>query len=360
MTADIAVVGAGVFGAWTALTLRRRGARVALYDAYGAGHSRSSSGGETRLIRAGYALDEIYTRMTMESLEEWKAFGQGIFLPTGMLLMGRANDRRLVETAATLERCGVPFEDLDAAELTRRYPQISFPEDGRGILETSAGALMARRGVQAVVEQAIREGVEFRIERVRPGSINTAVTVYACGPWLPKLFPNLLGSRIFVTRQEIFFFGCPPGDTRFAGSAMPAWLDAENFYGTPDIENRGFKAGRDVHGPAVDPDTEPRFTTAEELARVRAFVARRFPALAGAPVIETRVCQYENTSNGDFLMDRHPEFDNVWLVGGGSGHGFKHGPAVGRYVADRIEGIGTPELRFSLTSKATVQHRAVY
>ena len=151
-----------------------------------------------------------------------------------------------------------------------------------------------------------------------------------------------------------------PGDRSFAVPAMPTWIDAENFYGTPDIENRGFKIGRDEHGPAIDPDTDNRLTTAEELARVRAHLAKRFPALADAPVLETRVCQYENTSNGDFLIDRHPERDNVWFVGGGSGHGFKHGPAVGRYAAEMIMGSGKREPRFSFAGKATVQRREVY
>jgi monomeric sarcosine oxidase len=365
MVADVSVIGAGVFGAWTALYLRRMGMRVRLYDAFGAGHSRSSSGGETRLIRAGYAQDEIYTRMAIASLAEWKAFeertAEKIFLPTGMLLMGHADDRRLVETAATLTRLGVAFEDLDGREMARRFPQIALPEDGRGVLETGAGTLMARRSVQAVVREAIQEGVEWRAERVEPAAIGkTGTFVFACGPWLPKLFPEVLGPRIFPTRQEIFFFGCPAGDVRFSQPSMPAWLDASNFYGTPDIEGRGFKAGRDEHGPKVDPDSENRFTTPEELARIRRFLAKRFPALAEAPVIETRVCQYENTWNGDFLIDRHPGLDNVWLVGGGSGHGFKHGPAVGRYVAERIAGTGVAEPRFSLARKLAVQRREVY
>jgi glycine/D-amino acid oxidase-like deaminating enzyme len=82
--------------------------------------------------------------------------------------------------------------------------------------------------------------------------------------------------------------------------------------------------------------------------------------LKEAPLLETRVCQYENTSNGDFLIDRHPAFDNVWLVGGGSGHGFKHGPALGEYVAARVVEGGPVEPRFTLATKGTVQQRAVF
>jgi glycine/D-amino acid oxidase-like deaminating enzyme len=185
--------------------------------------------------------------------------------------------------------------------------------------------------------------------------------VFACGPWLPKLFPDLLGARIFPTRQEVFFFGTPAGDERFAPPRMPTWIDfGAEIYGLPDLERRGFKVAPDRHGEPIDPDTGERLVGAESVARVRAFLARRFPALAAAPLVEARVCQYENTSNGDFLVDRHPDADSVWLVGGGSGHGFKHGPAVGEYVAKRIAGSVPEESRFSLQTKGTVQRRAIY
>ena len=109
-----------------------------------------------------------------------------------------------------------------------------------------------------------------------------------------------------------------------------------------------------------DPDKGERVVTAEGLDAVRKFLAQRFPALKNAPLLETRVCQYENTSNGDFLIDRHPAFDNVWLVGGGSGHGFKHGPALGEYVAARVVEGGTVEPRFTLATKGKVQKRTVF
>ena len=101
--------------------------------------------------------------------------------------------------------------------------------------------------------------------------------------------------------------------------------------------------------------------TDEGLAETRRYLTRRLPDLKDAPVTETEVCQYENTSNGDFLIDLHPELENVWLVGGGSGHGFKHGPVVGEYVAARIAGSNEGiEPRFSLATKAREQNRVVY
>jgi len=185
--------------------------------------------------------------------------------------------------------------------------------------------------------------------------------VFACGPWLGKIFPDLLSGRIFPTRQEVFFFGIPAGNTRFAPPALPTWLfQKDEVYGMPDIESRGLKIAFDNHGVRIDPDTHSRMTTTEFAEKARAYVAKRFPALSDAPIIQSNVCQYENTSNGDFLIDRHPDMENVWFAGGGSGHGFKHGPAVGEYVTVRIlDGIPA-EPRFSLASKQTKQKRTVY
>jgi glycine/D-amino acid oxidase-like deaminating enzyme len=132
------------------------------------------------------------------------------------------------------------------------------------------------------------------------------------------------------------------------------------MYGVPDLESRGFKIAFDQHGPAFDPDTGARVPSAEGIAAMRVYLAQRFPALADAPLVEARVCQYENTSNGDFLVDQHPEHENVWLVGGGSGHGFKHGPAMGEHVSARVLDKAAQEPRFSLSTKATAQRRSVY
>jgi sarcosine oxidase len=377
---DVAVIGAGVFGAWTAWHFGRRGKRVLLVDAYGPANARASSAGESRIIRMGYGTDELYTRWSQRSLVQWKEFfagtGKRLFHETGVLWLAGKADARVEETVQTLRRCGVPHEELSRPELERRYPQIGLDGITRGLLEPTSGVLMARRAVAAVVEEAVRGGVEYRIAQIDgprgAGTINVVATssgerieantfVFACGAWLGKLFPEILGSRIFPSRQEVFFFGVPAGDARFAPPALPTWLFQEDeIYGMPDLENRGLKIAVDRHGERVDPDTQSRLASAEGAEEARRFVAQRFPALRGAPIAETRVCQYENTWNGDFLIDRHPEIENAWLVGGGSGHGFKHGPAVGEYVAGRILGGVTEEARFSLASKKTVQRRAVF
>ena len=379
-TFDVAVVGAGVFGAWTAWYLAKRGQRVALIEAYGPAHSRASSGGETRIIRMGYSADELYTRWSQKSLTQWKEFfvatRQPLFLETGVLWMAGEEDKRLEQTSATLRRCGGTFEELDRAALEKRYPQIGLDGIKRGILEPKSGVLMARRAVAAVVEDAVRLGAEYlcgqvvnprgksRVEHITTSQgerIAAGKFVFACGPWLGKVFPDVLGSRIFPSRQEVFFFGIPAGDVRFAPPALPTWLFQEDLvYGMPDIEGRGLKIAFDEHGERVDPDTQSRIVSPGMTELVRKYVARRFPALKDAPIVETRVCQYENTSNGDFLIDRHPEMENVWFVGGGSGHGFKHGPAVGEYVTGQLVDGAPAEARFLLETKSTTQNRAVY
>jgi sarcosine oxidase len=379
-TYDVVVIGAGVFGSWTAWHLAKRKLKVLVLDAYGPAHARASSGGETRIIRMSYAVDEIYTRWSQRSLAQWKelsaACGQPLFQQTGVLWLEGADDLRLRESQATIGRCGIAHEVMDNAALAKRYPQVNFDGISRGLLEPGSGVLLARRAVQSVIEEAKKKSAEFLIAHAvtpdgggtitklatsRCGTFSAAHFVFACGPWLGKVFPELLGHRIFPTRQEVFFFGCPGGDTSFAPPNLPTWLfNNDEVYGMPDIESRGLKMARDVHGERVDPDTQSRIVTAEGAQWARNYVARRFPALKDAPIVETRVCQYENTSNGDFLIDRHPEMPNVWLTGGGSGHGFKHGPALGEYLAAQICGEGKAEPRFSLASKATQQKRAVF
>lgn len=379
-TYDVVIIGAGVFGAWTALQLVRSGMRVAVVDAYGAGNSRATSGGESRIIRMGYGADEIYTRMSCRSLELWNDFftttGHPLLHRTGVLWLARETDRQMEGTIATLANAAVAFEKLSQSELQRRFPQMCFDGIAGGVYEPSSGVIMARRAVQAVFNQAVLQGAESICDRVltpetkgrRVDFIETlsgeriaaGTFVFACGPWLPKLFPEVLGDRIFPTRQEVFFFGCPAGDPAYQMPALPAWIEAGILYGLPDLENRGMKFGSDTHGPPFDPDTDDRLIRPSSLENIRRKLGALFPALAGAPLLETRVCQYENTSNGDFLIDRHPRLHNVWFAGGGSGHGFKHGPAVGEYVGQMLEGKRAAEPRFSLASKQAVQHRRVY
>ena len=379
----VAVVGAGVFGAWTAHHLLQQGHRVTLIDAHGPAHSRASSGGESRMTRAAYGKDAIYARMAHDSLGQWKRLsalsGLPIFHPTGVLFFAAGNEPYIADSIEVGRRLGFATEAMNRAQMTRRFPMIDFSGIDLGVYEPGFGALMARRSVATLVERFVRAGGVYRHAAVAPPDPARPVRalklsggemlaadrfVFAAGPWLGKLFPDLLANRIFATRQEVFFFASPAGDRRFAGPTMPGWADfngGDLYYGFPDLESRGVKFARDTHGPLVDPDTQSRRFTEEALAAVIAFRDRRFPLLRGAPLTESRVCQYENSSNGDFLIDRHPTMKNVVLVGGGSGHGFKHGPEVGRLAASLVSGENPqPEPRFTLATKAETQKREVH
>ncbi|MCY7339776.1 MAG: FAD-dependent oxidoreductase [Sphingomonas bacterium] len=381
--AHIGVVGAGVFGAWTAHHLLAAGHRVTLIDAHGPAHSRASSGGESRMTRGAYGKDAIYARMAHDSLTQWKALsavsGLPIFHPCGVLFFGEAGNDYLTQSIAVGRKLGLATEALGHVEMQRRFPMIDFSGVGLGVFEPAFGALMARRSVQTLVAHFVTAGGHYVHGAVAPprgsGSLKSIVMaggerlgadrfVFAAGPWLGKLFPSLLGQRIFATRQEIFFFAAPRGDRRFEPGTMPGWADfngGDLYYGFPDLEGRGVKFARDTHGALVDPDTQSRRPSEAALAKIIAFRDRRFPALRNAPLTESRVCQYENSSNGDFLIDRHPEMANVVLVGGGSGHGFKHGPEVGRIAAALASGDAAQrEPRLTLAPKAETQRREVH
>jgi glycine/D-amino acid oxidase-like deaminating enzyme len=289
--------------------------------------------------------------------------------------MARVGDPLSESTLETLRRTGVPHERLPRAALETRWPQIDFGPIAWGVFEPEAGVLLARRAVQAAARQAVAEGATYELAAVAAPTgagrlsavtlngrrVAAGAFVFALGPWLGTAFPALLSDRIFPTRQEVFYFGTPAGDPRFQAPALPAWIDfGAEIYGIPDLESRGFKVAPDRHGPAFDPERGERVVTPATLAAARAYLEARFPALRGAPLVASEVCQYENSSNGDFLIDRHPELDDVWIAGGGSGHGFKHGPAVGEHVAGLIDGSGAPEPRFGLATKARVQKRTVH
>ena len=383
MSSKVAVIGAGVFGAWTAHHLLQEGYDVTLIDALGPANSRASSGGESRLIRGAYGKDTIYTRMARDSLPEWQALSARaclpIFIPAGILFFFPEEQPYVRDTIAVHDQLGLTTEVLGQQDMARRFPMIDFDGVAVGLLEPDFGALMARRAVLTLVHEFVRAGGAYvqgsaippavsatKLDQVQLSSgerIPADFFVFAAGPWLPKLFPEVIGERILPTRQEIFFFAPPAGDPRFLPNAMPCWADfnaGDMYYGLPDIESRGVKFAHDIHGPVIDPDAQDRRPTDGALREIIGYRDRRFPLLRGAPLTETRVCQYENSSNGDFLIDFHPQLENVLLVGGGSGHGFKHGPEVGRYAAGRLSRSAEEEPRFSLASKSESHLRSVY
>ncbi len=372
----VVVIGAGAFGGWTALELRRRGARVTLVDAWGPGNARASSGGETRVIRATYGSRAIYTTMAIRAMELWRAhdarWQRGFFRSTGALWMFGADDAFGRASAAALRAANMRIEQLTPTEAAHRFPQIAFDASIKSILwEPAAGYLFARRACEHVVERLIAEGGEYRQAAVKVpvtidsdglrrvgteqgSSIEADQFVFACGPWLGRVFPDVVGARVTPTRQEVYYFGTPAGDARFNDPLMPVWVDYRErlLYGIPGNANRGFKVADDTPGPVFDPSSGTRDATPAGIAAARAFLAQRFPALADAPLLGSEVCQYEASPDSHFIIDRHPRAQNVWIAGGGSGHGFKMGPAVGEMLASCVLGTSTPDPQFGLARLA--------
>jgi sarcosine oxidase len=372
---DVVVIGAGTMGAWTALWAGRSGRRTLLLDAYGAGHPRATSGDENRIIRSAHGSDAFYARWARRAREHWISLGaqvgEELFVQAGVLWFAGRNDGFEADTERTLTALAIPVEHVAASDAAIRWPQVGVDGLSFVLFEPEAGFLLARRGVAAVARQFTREGGEFRLVEARPGRADKSrllevvdgtggripadTFVFACGPWLPGLFPHQLGGLIKVTKQDVLYFGSPPGDSRFRSDRLPAWVDYdEAFWGVPGHDERGFKMGPDGEGPPFDPSTGERIVDPATIATARRYLAVRFPALADQPIVETRVCQYETTPDTNFVIDRHPEWDNVWLVGGGSGHGFKHGPVIGEYLVSRLEGNapGPEEKRFAIGPRA--------
>jgi sarcosine oxidase len=374
--ADLVVVGAGVMGAWIALRAGREGWQTTLIDAFGAGHARATSGDETRIIRASHSDDPFYSRWSREALTAWntlaESIGEALFVPAGVLWLAHEEGGWEASSEATLRAVDIPVERLSPGEVAARWPQMRSDDLAFAIFEPEAGLLMARRGVAAVARTFEGEGGQFELGWAEPGASDArrlldvvlsdgrrhaaAEFVFAAGPWLPRLFPDVVGDLVRVTKQDVLFVGSPAGDDRFAAGSLPCWLDSQGaVYGIPAVDGRGMKVGPDRYGPAFDPTYGDRIVDPDSVELVRTYLAMRFPDMAGAPVLETRVCQYESTPDSQFIIDRHPDFDNVWLVGGGSGHGFKHGPVIGRHVVGRINGagVGPGEERFRLDRPRT-------
>jgi sarcosine oxidase len=401
----VVVIGAGAWGGWTAYHLRQRGARVTLIDAYGPGNSRSTSGDETRGIRSSYgdrATGELWTPWARTAIERWRLFERewapvfrtSYFHQTGDVIMRATEEPFIKKTLELWKANNVPHEVLNGDEVRKRYPVIKADDITIAITEPDAGVVRCRAATQAVAAVGQKMGVNLVISRVRPGPTVNGVMdgviledgttvrgdayVFACGPWLRKLFPYM-ENRMRVPIGVACYFGVPVGDPRFSFPNLPSF----NFPGVTGwpvlpVDSRGFRvrgaiapaapaaganAGANAGaaparavGPAAtapaatdplqqDPDTSSRWASQDRIDGSRRFLAARFPLLANAPLLETRACHYESSVNSNFIVDYVPGTTNAWIAGVGQAEGFKFGPVVGEYVAQRVLGItGDPAL----------------
>jgi sarcosine oxidase len=344
------VIGAGVFGAALADRLVRDGWEVTLVDRFEPAHARAESGGETRLIRCAHGPDDFYARSARRALELWRELGEGVLVESGVAWFARREDGWEADSERVLRGAGVPVERLSPGEGAGLFPSLAVDDLAFVLHEPEAGVLRAADGVRALVQRAREAGARVVTGQATPFGcavrlhrqvLEADAVVWACGAWLAGLFPDLAPLR--VTFQQLVLFEAPP---EWNG---PGWVDFDAaFYGHARVEPFGFKVGPDLDGPEVDPDRRPLEATGEAIDRARDYVAHRFPSLAGAPLASAPGCHYSLTPDGEFVFDRHPEHDRVWLLGGGSGHGFKHGPALAEHVAAVLAGRAEPEPRFAL------------
>jgi sarcosine oxidase len=364
----VIVVGAGAMGGWTALALAEGGARVMLVDAYGPGNLRAASSDQSRMIRADYA-NPLYARMALDAYarlsEREKQWGETLLVPTGKLLFAKADKRQEIDQLErTLSIVGITgTERLSTQDLRQRWPQIDFAGIDTGLFTpggAGASTILAEHttrrvakafreaGGHVAIGQArtpVRDGGGIAVPLSSGETLKGDVAVYACGAWMAKLFPDIIGRHVVVERRDVFYFGTPPGDARFSYPGLPAWdLLGGGFYGFPDFEGGGFKVAPYPDRNAIDPDSDDRRPNDYVVERARGFLRQRFPALGDQPLLGARVCQVAYTKTEDFIIDRHPELEKVWLIGGDSGHAFKHGPAIGHEMARRIlTGAGDPD-----------------
>jgi sarcosine oxidase len=348
---SVVVVGAGVFGASLAWRLARAGTEVTLVDQFGPGDPRASSGGESRLIRCAHGADAAYTASARRARDLWRELeaesGERVLEECGTAWFAHREDGWEAGAHRTLDAQGIPVERLDPGEAARLYPGLGTDGLAFVLYEPEGGVLRAERGVRALARQAVAHGARLELGVARPDGDRVALpdgrrleadrVVWACGPWLSSLFAEHVSLR--VTRQDLFFLDCPP-EWRTPG--VPGWVDFDlAVYGTGDLDGHGFKVAPDAEGPALAPDAPlPPPDPANERA-AREYLALRFPALAGRPLRSSRTCRYELSPDAHFVAAPLPGRPAHWLLGGGSGHGFKHGPALADAVVAALR-EGTP------------------
>jgi glycine/D-amino acid oxidase-like deaminating enzyme len=361
---DVVIVGAGTFGASLAWWLARGGEQVTLVDQFEPGDRRASSGGETRLYRCAHGPDAEYTTMARRARTLWQELehesGEELLVECGMAWFAHHNDGWEAASERTLAAQGIPTERLDASNAATLYPSFRGDDLAFVLLEPEGGVLRAERSMKTLAAQAIAHGAQIVRGRARPEGgtvvledlrrLQGDVVVWACGPWLPKLFPDLVSLR--VTQQELLFLD---GGPAWRAPGVPAWCDYElSRYGTADVDDLGVKAAIDDEGPALDPDGDLPTTTTTE-AEVRSYLRKRFPALQNAPLVRARSCRYEITADTRLIAAPHPEHPGVWIVGGGSGHGLKHGPPMAERLANAFATGTTLPADFSLGERSGSQ-----
>ena len=342
-----------MFGAAIADRLAGEGFGVTLVERAEPGHTGAESGGESRLMRCCHGDDEMYTRSARRAWELWRELGDDLLVECGLAWFARRDDGWESEGERVMGNQGIPVERMSPDDGAELFPSLLADDLAFVLLEPEAGVLRAAAATRALAARARARGARLVRGQARPDGagavvgdrrLDADVVVWACGAWLPELFPDLVKLR--VTLQPIAFFDAP---APWHPPATPAYADYDGAnYGVGPLDGHGLKLAVDVDGPPVDPDRRPAEADAQAIAQARLALSHRFPALADAPLERSKTCHYSITADMGFICDRHPEHNNVWLAGGGSGHGFKHGPAFAERAVAAMTGAAPPEPRFAL------------
>jgi glycine/D-amino acid oxidase-like deaminating enzyme len=348
------VVGAGIAGVMTALELARRGESVTLVDRWEPGHSRASSTDYNRIIRAIHGRDEFYTLWAREARLRWMELqaevGQTLYYECGALILATEGHCDWEDaTAETYDKLGVPYYRFSAAETAVRFPQFDTSSIAYSLYEPEAGMIMAHRGVRAGLDLFQRAGGTVARGHVTTDAnerlhldgkpIEADLIVVSTGPWMADMYPRTIKPITAVVGVNVLYTSTPDGDDSFDMEKMPCWVDhGEHSFGLPSSEGCGVKAAV-VIPDKIDLDNDERLIRRETLSRTRRYIEKRLPGLIGERVVDSKFNQIILTPDTHFIVDWHPQHENVLFAGGCSGHLYKHGPVFGDFVA----GVGRKE-----------------
>ena len=349
------VLGAGVFGVTAALALQQRGHAVTLLDPGPLPRPEAASTDVSKIVRVDYGADEVSTALMERALPRWRQWneesGRRLYHEDGLLVLAQGPLRPGSfegDSHALLTRRGHALQPLDRAELRRRFPAWGQgPFDG-GYFNPQGGWAESGATMEWLVGRARRAGVAVR-EGAGAALDERGVSVageplaadrvlVAAGVWTPLLLPELSG-LIDVVGQPVLHFRLEDPDRWRAPSFPPYTADVgrTGFYGFPALADGALKLANHGAGRRVHPDA-PRLVEAGDEPRFRAFLAEALPSLGQPPLVGSRLCLYDDTPDGHFLIDRHPAREDLFVAAGGSGHAFKFAPVLGELIADVVEG----------------------
>ncbi len=362
-SSKIIVVGGGIAGTMTALELQRRGQNVTLIDRWEPGHSRAASTDYNRVIRAISGRDEFYTRWARDSRQRWLELqaesGQNLMYECGALILATEGHCDWEDaTAETFNRVGVPYQRFSQNEITAHFPQFKVDDIAYALFEPEAGLLMAHRCVLTGIDLFKKAGGVVQRGRVTTDGnekpmldgkpLEADVIIIATGAWAADMFPRTIKPISAIIGINVLYTSTPDGSEEFDMHKMPCWIDhGQGSFGIPSSEGSGVKAAV-VIPDKIDLDNDERLIKQQSLTRTRSYITRRLPKLDGEKIVDSKFNQVILTPDTHFVVDWHPEHENVLFAGGCSGHLFKHGPVFGDFVAGvALRDYGTAD-RFKL------------